>query len=326
MGWLASACVAVHDRDVGRSAARSGIRLPPEHELRRLRRSLLAWHRRHGLPAPWRLSRDPYQALVAAVMAQQTQMARVLPKFEQFLTAFPTIEALARASRGQVLRLWAPLGYNLRAVRLHRAAQQVVREGGFPRTAEALQRIEGVGPFTAAIVASFAFGERVAAVDTNVRRVVGRLLRGDDGSLGEETLRAAADALVAPRAAGRWNQAMMDLGARVCTAREPRCAVCPLAPWCRYRAASARRRGRGARWTTRRASEPFRGSRRYYRGRIIEALRALPAGAALTRRALLARLNVDGGLDKVRLAELIAALQRDGLVEVDARGRVRLPS
>lgn len=304
------------------------LSLPPPNQLPRLRRTLLAWHRRHGLRAPWRASGDPYHVLVAAVMAQQTQMARVLPKFDEFVAAFPTIEALAAAPTGEVLRRWAPLGYNLRALRLRRAACQIVEWGGFPRRAEELARIEGVGPFTAAIIASFAFGERVAAVDTNVRRVLARVLAGDlDAGLSQRALRPAADALVAPRAPGRWNQALMDLGALVCTARSPRCHACPLARWCRARPLLV---GRGLqRVAERRAScnagLPFRRSRRYYRGRIVQALRELPPGRSITPSALLERLPDRDGLDEGRFRALVESLRRDGLVHVSGKGRLRLP-
>ena len=303
--------------------------VPPPAELPHLRRRLLAWHRRHGLQAPWRTSGDPYHALVAAVMAQQTQISRVLPKFDEFVAAFPTIEALAAAPTGEVLRLWAPLGYNLRALRLQRAARQFVRAGGFPRTAEVLERVEGVGAFTAAIVASFAFGERVAAVDTNVRRVVVRLLAGQpDGRVPEGALRQAADALVAPRASGRWNQAMMDLGGQVCTARAPRCDACPLARWCRARplfAANGAPRRVAETRAAYRAQPAFRRSRRYYRGRIVQALRELPAAASLTQAELLARLPDRDGIDEATLLDLVDALRRDGLVRIVAGGRLRLP-
>ena len=302
---------------------------PPPAELPRLRQRLLAWHRRHGLRAPWRTSGDPYHALVAAVMAQQTQISRVLPKFDEFVAAFPTIEALAAAATGDVLRLWAPLGYNLRALRLQRAARRIVRAGEFPRVAEELERIEGVGAFTAAIVTSFAFGERVAAVDTNVRRVVTRLLAGEPaGRVPERALRQAADGLVAPRASGRWNQAIMDLGAQVCTARAPRCDACPLARWCRARplfaATGAPRRVAEAREAYR-AQPAFRRSRRYYRGRIVQALRELPTGASLAPSDLLDRLPDRDGIDEATLLDLVSALRRDGLVRVVAGGRLRLP-
>ncbi len=299
----------------------------PKGELPRLRRALLAWHRRHGLRAPWRTSGDPYQVLVAAVMAQQTQMSRVLPKFDEFVAAFPTVEKLARASTARVLRLWAPLGYNLRALRLQRAARRIVREGGFPTTAAELEQIEGVGPFTAAIVASFAFGEPVAAFDTNVRRVVARLLGDIDGRLTERELREVADGLVSRRAGGRWNQAMMDLGGQVCTARAPRCGSCPLARWCRARPLFAKAGHRVAEGRASYRAQPprtggtaFRGSRRYYRGRIVQALRELPSGASLAPAELL-----DDGLDEATLADLVEALRRDGLLRVVAGGRLRLP-
>src|SRR5581483_3500503 len=134
-------------------------------DLRRVQRTLLRWHEHNGLRAPWRESRDPYQALVAAMMAQQTQMSRVLASYERFLAAFPTLEALASATVGDVIRVWRGMGYNARATRLHRAAQRIAAEG-WPRRAEELSLVPGIGPFTAAIVASFAFGEQAACVDT----------------------------------------------------------------------------------------------------------------------------------------------------------------
>lgn len=300
-------------------------RLPSQADLPLLRRRVLAWHRRHALDAPWRTCGDPYHVLVAAVMAQQTQMSRVLPKYDEFIAAFPTVDALAHAPTADVLRRWAPLGYNMRALRLHRAAQQVARVGAFPRTAEELQRIEGVGPFTAAIIASFAFGETVAAIDTNIQRVVGRLL-GDE-RLSGRTLQQAANILLAPRASGRWNQAMMDLGATVCTARSPRCETCPLARWCRARRRFAARPAKQAAdaKAAYQPGVPFRNSSRYYRGRIVQALRELRPGASLTPAQLLADLPERDSLDQRRLAELLAALERDGLIRRTPRNRLRLP-
>ena len=173
------------------------LRLPPPGDLSPPRRSLLAWHRRHGLRAPWRSSGDPYLVMVAAVMAQQTQISRVMQKFGEFTAAFPTVEALARARTARVLRMWEGMGYNLRGLRLHRAAKHIVRQGGFPRRASELVEIEGIGPFTAAIITSFAFGEPVAAIDVNVRRVLIRLLTGEnEARLSDRALQPAADALL----------------------------------------------------------------------------------------------------------------------------------
>jgi len=278
------------------------------------------------MQAPWRESGDPYQVLVAAVMAQQTQMSRVLPKHSEFIDVFPTIEALASASTADVLRAWAPLGYNMRALRLHRAAQRIVSMGSWPRRVDDLQKIEGIGPFTAAIIASFAFGQPAAAIDVNVVRVLSRLAGKIDTPLPNSALQPMADELCSPRSPARWNQAMMDLGAAVCTARKPKCGICPIARWCRAQPLFAEapiRRVAEAR-APYRAQAPFAGSARYYRGRIVQALRELDAGKSLTPRQLLARIPNRHELDSAGLRSLIEALERDGLVRVE-RGRVRLP-
>ncbi len=297
------------------------LRLAEEDE-RQLRRALLAWHRRHALKAPWRTSGDPYHVLVAAVMAQQTQISRVLLKFDEFIAAFPTVEALARARTARVLRVWEGMGYNLRALRLHRAAKLIVRRGGFPRAAGELEQIEGIGPFTAAIISSFAFREPAAAVDTNVRRVVARLSGDVDFTLSDRDVQPAANALISRRAPGRWNQAIMDLGGRVCVSRSPKCDVCPIARWCRSRPKLAKRAHKiGERRAGYKPQPPFAGSRRYYRGRIVQALRELPASGSLSPRQLARRLDIRAG----ELSDLLAALQRDGLVRIESNGRVLLP-
>jgi A/G-specific adenine glycosylase len=233
------------------------------------------------------------------------------------------------------------MGYNMRALRLQRAAQRVVREGGFahgsdrlkpvPWNKAELERIDGIGPFTAAIVSSFAFGEPAAAIDTNVVRVVRRLGGDIDSRAPARELRPAAERLLSRRAPGRWNQAMMDLGAVVCTARAPRCGSCPVARWCRARTrlGSARLKP-GLR---KKKEEPFAGSRRYYRGRIVQALRELPAGRSMSKEAMRERIHAAGrasarrekALDIVGIRSLIAALARDGLVRVDEKGNIRLP-
>ncbi len=304
-----------------------GLRLSPalslsKDDLAALRRALLTWHRRHALKAPWRTSGDPYQVLVAAVMAQQTQISRVLLKFDEFIAAFPTVEALARARTARVLRVWEGMGYNLRALRLHRAAKLIVRLGGFPRTAGELEQIEGIGPFTAAIISSFAFREPAAAVDTNVRRVIARLSGDIDVTLSDRGVQPAADALISRRAPGRWNQAIMDLGGRVCVSRSPKCDVCPIARWCRSRPKLAKRTTRiGERRAGYKPQPKFKGSRRYYRGRIVQALRELAAGGSLSPRQLARRLDIRAG----KLSDLLAALHRDGLIHQRADGRVKLP-
>ncbi len=295
------------------------LRLSDENTAQ-LRRALLAWHRRHALNAPWRQTGDAYQVLVAAVMAQQTQMSRVLLKFDEFIAAFPTVEKLARAPTARVLRVWEGMGYNLRALRLHRAAKLIVRMGSFPRTAAELEQIEGIGPFTAAIISSFAFREPAAAVDTNVRRVIARLSGDVDVTLTDRDVQPAANALISRRAPARWNQAIMDLGGRVCVSRSPRCDVCPIARWCCSRPKIEKSpRKIGERRADYKPQPKFEGSRRQQRGRIVQALRDLPGDSSLSPKQLGSKLSIRD------MAELLDALERDGLVRQLANGRVRLP-
>jgi A/G-specific adenine glycosylase len=241
--------------------------------------ALLAWYERERRDLPWRRTTDPYAILVSEMMLQQTQVARVVPRYEAWLARWPAEDALAAAPRTEVLGAWVGLGYNSRAVRLQDACAIVARDG-WPSSAAGLRALPGVGPYTAAAVAAFAFGERIAAVDTNVRRVVARLGRG------------AAHTLLASDAA-TWNQAIIELGATVCRAREARCEQCPVAAWCasRGRVEVAPRAAAGTR-------ERFEDSNRWVRGRVIAALAAgepLPDGIAPERlERALAGLVADG--------------------------------
>ena len=241
-----------------------------------LRAAALDWYARSRRDLPWRRTTDPYAILVSEVMLQQTQVARVVPRYLEWLARWPTVEALAAASRADVLAQWVGLGYNRRAVALHEAARVVARDG-WPAD---LTTLPGVGPYTAAAVASFAFGAQVAAVDTNVQRVASRLGHG------------SPQALLAPGRAAEWNQAAMELGATVCTARAPRCEACPVAEWC----ASAGAPERAARG---RPAERFEDSNRWVRGRIVAAL---AAGEGLPDIA------------PDRLERALAGLVRDGLI------------
>jgi A/G-specific adenine glycosylase len=211
-------------------------------------RKLVAWqraHGRHGLP--WQASRDPYRVWLAEVMLQQTQVGPVIPYYERFLGRFPDVRALARAPLDEVLRLWSGLGYYARARNLHAAARLVARERGgrFPCTAAELRSLPGVGRSTAAAVAAFAFGERAAILDGNVKRVLARCF-GVEGFPGERAVEARlwslAESLLPRRSIAVYTQALMDLGATVCTRARPACARCPVAAGC-----VARRDGRVAR-------------------------------------------------------------------------------
>jgi A/G-specific adenine glycosylase len=203
--------------------------------------ALLGWFGSHGRDLPWRRTRDPYSILVSEVMLQQTQVDRVVPRYLEWLDCWPTVQALAAASPADVIRAWQGLGYNRRGLNLHRAALQIARDG-WP---DELTKLPGVGPYTAAALASFAFGRDILPLDTNVRRVQERT--GHSFS-------------------ARAGQALMDLGATVCLARIPRCGICPLAEDCP---------SRGRRYEAVRKQSPFEGS---FRQRRATTLRLVAAG------------------------------------------------
>ena len=198
-------------------------------------RKLVAWQRRHGRhDLPWQRTRDPYRVWLSEIMLQQTQVAAVIPYYERFLARFPDVAALARAREEDVLRLWSGLGYYARARNLHRAAREVAARGGFPDTVEGLEALPGVGRSTAGAIAAFSFGRRAAILDGNVKRVLARRFGGP------EDLWALAESLLpAARDIATYTQALMDLGATVCTRAKPACDRCPLAREC-----VARRDGR----------------------------------------------------------------------------------
>jgi len=212
------------------------IRVLPANALP-FRRRMLAWYRRHQRPLPWRKTRDPYAILVSEIMLQQTQVARVEDYWTRFVRRYPTVEDLAAASADAVHASWAGLGYYARARNLHGAARAIVRDhdGAFPRDPAVLQTLPGIGRYTAAAVASIAFGTDVGTVDTNISRVLGRVFRLRGAAKSSRRMRrvwALAHALVPAGRAGDWNQALMDLGATICTARAPRCPVCPVRTTC----------------------------------------------------------------------------------------------
>jgi A/G-specific adenine glycosylase len=275
---------------------------------------VLEWYAANARDLPWRRTRDAYAILVAEVMLQQTQVDRVIPKWLAWLARFPTLLDLAQASRADAIRAWQGLGYNLRAVRLHAIAAQVTADHGgqLPRDGAELLRLKGIGRYTAGAVACFAYEQPVAMVDTNVRRVLSRVFGWPSSAV-----EALAESVVPASAAYAWNQALMDLGATLCRAKEPLCLACPLVGDCggpRGLAglpASAARRRAPAR-SSKGAAGPFLGSRRYHRGRIIQTLRELPAGESM-------HLSEFG--DR---RELVAQLAADGLVRIDADERVRL--
>ena len=194
---------------------------PPE-SLAVVRGALLDWFAGHGRDLPWRHTRDPYKVMVSEIMLQQTQVDRVMPKYQAFLEIFPGLAALAAAPTAEVIRAWTGLGYNRRAVNMQRAARAVldVHNGQFPRDMAELLKLPGIGPYTAGAIACFAFEQDVAFMDTNIRRVVQRLFAGPEESAptGEARLLQIAREAVPPGQGWFWNQAIMELGALICTA------------------------------------------------------------------------------------------------------------
>lgn len=200
---------------------------------------LLGWFAQYGRDLPWRRDPDPYHVWLSEVILQQTRISQGTDYWHRFLEAFPTVHRLAAAPEQQVMRLWQGLGYYSRARNLHRAARMIAEAGTFPRTCAEILRLPGVGPYTAAAISSLCFGEQQAVVDGNVYRVLSRLFAIDtpiDTTPGQRLFRDLATAILPPGHAADWNQAMMDLGAMVCTPRSPRCADCPLQARCAARA------------------------------------------------------------------------------------------
>jgi A/G-specific adenine glycosylase len=211
--------------------------LPAPAARRLFRRRLLEWYRKNGRDLPWRRTSDPYHILVSEVMLQQTQVDRVLPKYHEWLQKYPSLEALAAAAEADVAETWRPLGYNIRPRRLHAIARESVeRYGGeLPSDEATLRSFKGIGEYTAGAVMSFAFGQRAAILDTNVARVLYRMFvgRGDPKAHAmKQHLWDVSRTVLPHRHVFDFNQALMDFGATLCTARKPMCLVCPMRTTC----------------------------------------------------------------------------------------------
>ena len=209
-------------------------------ELATFRKELLGWFRQFQRDLPWRRTADPYRIWLSEIMLQQTRVAAAIPYYERFLQSFPDVHALAAAPQEEVLRLWSGLGYYSRARNLHKAAQQIVAKhrGLFPARLDDALALPGIGNYTAAAILSIAFGEKFAVLDGNVARVLARLgaIRGDlRESQRWQKLQKKADHLLEPKSPGDWNQAVMELGATLCTPKSPRCLLCPVAQFCEAR-------------------------------------------------------------------------------------------
>ena len=254
--------------------------------------ALLSWYGATRRELPWRLTDDPWAILVSEIMAQQTQVSRVAVRFGEFMARFPTPTSLAEASPADVLEAWSGLGYNRRGLRLREAAEYIALHG-WPTTAAGLRVLPGVGSYTAAAVACFAFGEQLPAIDTNLRRV---LTRWHGSLMNENQLGSFAHRQLPEGMAADWNQAIMDLGGTLCRPRDPACDSCPVEPWCADPSAYQPPRPQGR----------FEGSTRQARGAVIRALLDGPA----TTTDLADRTH----LAEERLEAAAVALATEGMI------------
>ncbi|RSX58092.1 A/G-specific adenine glycosylase [Bifidobacterium samirii] len=302
-----------------------------------------AWWETNARDLPWRFGRaTPWGVLVSEVMSQQTQMSRVVPYWTDWMRRWPDAASLAAAPTADVITAWGRLGYPRRALRLQECARVVADDCDdvLPRTYDELTALPGIGDYTASAVMSFAYGERIAVIDTNIRRVLSRAFLGvesrggaaspaerdlawrmlpggtDRVGVGDADCIGGGDADAAARSVV-WNQAVMELGATVCTAKTPLCDDCPIAAECAFLATG--RPGLGERRT--RPRQRFAGTDRQVRGLVLDALRALPAGGILPRERVDALWN-----DPVQLGRCVASLDEDGLIDIVGDGAVRLPA
>ncbi len=307
-------------------------------------RHLAAWWELNARDLPWRFGRTtPWGVMVSEVMSQQTQMSRVVPYWESWMAVWPDAAALAEASTAEVITAWGRLGYPRRALRLQECARVVAEEyaNELPHTYEELVALPGVGDYTASAVLSFAFGERVAVIDTNIRRVLSRVFLGVEsrGGAASRAERELAWHVLPEEGRGQeasgssviWNQAVMELGATVCTAKAPQCGDCPLRGECAFLAAGLP--GLGERRT--RPRQRFQGTDRQVRGIILNALRQAAAQAARGVADGRLETGAPGAVprsqieqlwpDHVQLDACIASLDEDGLLDMLPDGSLRLP-
>jgi A/G-specific adenine glycosylase len=284
--------------------------LPFDNRKSSIVKQVLRWYSRSARALPWRGETRPYRILISEIMLQQTQVSRVLQVYPRFLKRFPNLATLARARTSSVIRMWKGMGYNNRAVRLQNAARIVLDEynGKLPTTIEDLQLLPGVGKYTAHALACLAFNQHVPVVDTNINRVLGRIFPAEAR---KTDIWKLADMALPKRNASHWNQALMDLGATVCTAVNPKCGTCPVAKLC----PSSFRIRRSNKSRTRR--EPSRDGlpNRIYRGRVVDVLRHSRGKSFVPLRQLGRQIKESySRLDEDWLVQLMEGLEKDGLV------------
>jgi len=319
------------------------LQLAPD-DVTQAQNALLQWYAREQRDLPWRATSNAYAILVSEVMLQQTQVDRVLPKYQQFLSAFPTLVDLAAAPTADVISAWVPLGYNRRAISLQSIARQVITEygGRMPDTIDELLKLKGIGRYTAGAIACFAYRKHVATVDTNIRRVLHRIFLGleyPEPKVNDSQMLSLAEQVLPEGQAYDWNQALMDLGATICTSNNPECPDCPLQASCQaYKDMSQyslfpsgtvlrqlRHLNKVAEKKPTYQAQPFTSTNRYFRGRIVDLLRSLPADERISLAILGPKIKPEFSVDDVVwLQKIVDGLVRDGLLDYNEDG-VRLP-
>jgi A/G-specific adenine glycosylase len=290
-----------------------------------LHKTVISWYRFHKRELDWRKTRDPYVILISEIMLQQTQVARVREKLPLFLKSFPTVRSLAAASKADVLRAWKGMGYNNRAIRLHEMARSIRDNyhGTIPRDIETLLTLPGIGPYTAHALSCFAFRKSVPLVDVNIRRVLSRVFRKiknpTDAFDEPASWKFAEDIL--PQDAYTWNQALMDIGATICTARRPSCNSCPIATLCCSRSSLQNISTQRPNLQPKKPEPTHDGvPRRIWRGRIVEALRNVNGNGSISLPSLGKTIKPDfRKADDTWLRSLIILLENDGIVETQNR-------
>ena len=315
--------------------------LPAPDHVARVHQLLLQWYAAEQRDLPWRSTDYPYAVIISEIMLQQTQVERVLPKYSQFLTAFPTLSDLASAATAEVISVWVPLGYNRRAVNLQAIARQVIAKynGRIPDTIEELLTLKGIGRYTAGAIACFAYRKQVATIDTNIRRVLHRIFLGLEQPaprLNDAQMLLLAEQVLPAGEAYNWNQALMDLGATVCSSGNPQCVRCPLQENClAYSEMSQhslfpsgtviRQLRKVAEKKAAYQTQPFTSTNRYFRGRVVSLLRSLPAETRMQLADVGPQIKPTYSEEDLPwLEKLIDGLAKDGLVDCTVEG-VRLP-
>lgn len=284
-----------------------------------IQKIVLTWYKKNKRDLPWRHTRDPYHILVSEVMLQQTQVDRVIFKYQEFLKKFPTTKKLAAASTADVIRAWQGLGYNRRALFLQKTARAVEEQygGKFPQTIEALKQLPGVGEYTARAILSFAFELPYPMMDTNHRRFYQRVFFGLLPKTDKELLQTAD--MTIPKKPYDWNQALMDFGSLICLTGRPKCDVCPLKQHCAAYPDILDVDTKAAKQKTKKKPTPFKETDRYVRGRIIDMLREQEK---VRTEVIFLRFSEDYGASRVE--GILEQLKKDGLL-IEGRGFVRLP-